>query len=222
MPTHPQRPLVLKTGVQFTVKLRYVFPFPFFCREFFISLASYSWGDGTHYTVAKVLRSGGCLLSKFNLCSGFTLYQVRWQSSVWEIQADSRSDTCRLFFPCNSFANLFLPLKQELGSVLQTANVYCHCTRYLVQSELGARTCSWAVLLKYTWDKQHYIIAVVFCSCSHLFFFKSLCRLLVKLQELNYNLKVKVLFDKYVVFFSFFSMRKQSRPHVQKSRRQPD
>ncbi|NXU82791.1 STAT1 protein, partial [Xiphorhynchus elegans] len=26
MPTHPQRPLVLKTGVQFTVKLRYVFP----------------------------------------------------------------------------------------------------------------------------------------------------------------------------------------------------
>lgn len=24
MPTHPQRPLVLKTGVQFTVKLRYV------------------------------------------------------------------------------------------------------------------------------------------------------------------------------------------------------
>lgn len=29
MPTHPQRPLVLKTGVQFTVKLRYVFPFLF-------------------------------------------------------------------------------------------------------------------------------------------------------------------------------------------------
>uniref|UniRef100_A0A8C3VB95 Signal transducer and activator of transcription n=1 Tax=Catharus ustulatus TaxID=91951 RepID=A0A8C3VB95_CATUS len=31
MPTHPQRPLVLKTGVQFTVKLRYVFPFPYSC-----------------------------------------------------------------------------------------------------------------------------------------------------------------------------------------------
>ncbi|NWW20125.1 STAT1 protein, partial [Falcunculus frontatus] len=31
MPTHPQRPLVLKTGVQFTVKLRYVFPFPHSC-----------------------------------------------------------------------------------------------------------------------------------------------------------------------------------------------
>ncbi|NXW90616.1 STAT1 protein, partial [Alopecoenas beccarii] len=28
MPTHPQRPLVLKTGVQFTVKLRYIFTFP--------------------------------------------------------------------------------------------------------------------------------------------------------------------------------------------------
>ncbi|NXV47816.1 STAT1 protein, partial [Uria aalge] len=31
-------------------------------------------------------------------------------------------------------------------------------------------------------------------------------RLLVKLQELNYNLKVKVLFDKYVAFFSFLCM----------------
>ncbi|NXH38977.1 STAT1 protein, partial [Dicaeum eximium] len=31
MPTHPQRPLVLKTGVQFTVKLRYVFTFPCSC-----------------------------------------------------------------------------------------------------------------------------------------------------------------------------------------------
>ncbi|NXV99246.1 STAT1 protein, partial [Fregetta grallaria] len=31
-------------------------------------------------------------------------------------------------------------------------------------------------------------------------------RLLVKLQELNYNLKVKVLFDKYVAFFSSLSM----------------
>ncbi|NXN25876.1 STAT1 protein, partial [Nycticryphes semicollaris] len=31
MPTHPQRPLVLKTGVQFTVKLRYVFPLPTSC-----------------------------------------------------------------------------------------------------------------------------------------------------------------------------------------------
>lgn len=122
----------------------------------------------------------------------------------------------------NSFANLFLPLTQELGSVLQTANLYCQCTCYLVQRELGAHTCSWAVLLRYTCDKQHYIRAAVFCSCSHLFFFfKSLCRLLVKLQELNYNLKVKVLFDKYVVFFSFFSMRKQSRPRseIQKAAR---
>ncbi|NWS05098.1 STAT1 protein, partial [Motacilla alba] len=36
MPTHPQRPLVLKTGVQFTVKLRYVFPFP--CSFFVLSV----------------------------------------------------------------------------------------------------------------------------------------------------------------------------------------
>ncbi|NXT57463.1 STAT1 protein, partial [Pluvianellus socialis] len=33
-------------------------------------------------------------------------------------------------------------------------------------------------------------------------------RLLVKLQELNYNLKVKVLFDKYVAFFSSLLFRK--------------
>ncbi|NWZ84335.1 STAT1 protein, partial [Poecile atricapillus] len=36
MPTHPQRPLVLKTGVQFTVKLRYVFLFP--CSCFVLSM----------------------------------------------------------------------------------------------------------------------------------------------------------------------------------------
>ena len=36
MPTHPQRPLVLKTGVQFTVKLRYVFCFSFFGVKPFI------------------------------------------------------------------------------------------------------------------------------------------------------------------------------------------
>ncbi|NWW38717.1 STAT1 protein, partial [Panurus biarmicus] len=38
MPTHPQRPLVLKTGVQFTVKLRYVFPFPYSCFVVRLSL----------------------------------------------------------------------------------------------------------------------------------------------------------------------------------------
>ncbi|NWZ57824.1 STAT1 protein, partial [Haliaeetus albicilla] len=45
-------------------------------------------------------------------------------------------------------------------------------------------------------------------------------RLLVKLQELNYNLKVKVLFDKYVAFFSSLCTLMVSSPHVQKSKRQ--
>lgn len=48
----------------------------------------------------------------------------------------------------------------------------------------------------------------------------SLSRLLVKLQELNYNLKVKVLFDKYVAFFSSLCTLMVSGPHVQKSKRQ--
>ncbi|NXG55082.1 STAT1 protein, partial [Hemiprocne comata] len=37
---------------------------------------------------------------------------------------------------------------------------------------------------------------------THSLFKQLIQRLLVKLQELNYNLKVKVLFDKYVAFFS--------------------
>ncbi|NXX79490.1 STAT1 protein, partial [Urocolius indicus] len=45
-------------------------------------------------------------------------------------------------------------------------------------------------------------------------------RLLVKLQELNYNLKVKVLFDKYVAFFSSLYMLLVSSPYVQKPKRQ--
>lgn len=137
MPTHPQRPLVLKTGVQFTVKLRYVFPF--FCSKPFILLASYSWEECTHYTVAKVLRSrgwakcqvaGGCLLSKFNLHSGFTLYQAWWQLSVWEIQTDSRSDTCRLFFPCK-VTHLPIYFSSKAGTCISstdTANLSRHYT----------------------------------------------------------------------------------------------
>ncbi|NWZ32534.1 STAT1 protein, partial [Asarcornis scutulata] len=85
MPTHPQRPLVLKTGVQFTVKLRYVFPFPFFCREFFISLASYSWGDGTHYTVAKVLR-----FRKFNILGTNTKVMNMEESTNGSLAAEFR------------------------------------------------------------------------------------------------------------------------------------
>ncbi|NXU48221.1 STAT1 protein, partial [Turnix velox] len=45
-------------------------------------------------------------------------------------------------------------------------------------------------------------------------------RLLVKLQELNYNLKVKVLFDKYVAFFSSLCTLTVSTPNVHKSKRQ--
>ncbi|NWI53889.1 STAT1 protein, partial [Calyptomena viridis] len=41
-------------------------------------------------------------------------------------------------------------------------------------------------------------------------------RLLVKLQELNYNLKVKVLFDKYVAFFSSLCTLMVTSLHVQK------
>lgn len=77
------------------------------------------------------------------------------------------------------------------------------------------------VQLKFTCDKQCNRREPAFCNCSH---FKnkpfSLSRLLVKLQELNYNLKVKVLFDKYVAFFSSLCMLMASSSHVHKSKRQ--
>ena len=77
----------------------------------------------------------------------------------------------------------------------------------------------WVVQLKYICDKQCDRREPVFCNCSNLKKI-SLSRLLVKLQELNYNLKVKVLFDKYVAFFSSLCTLMVSSPHVQKSERQ--
>lgn len=80
MPTHPQRPLVLKTGVQFTVKLRYVFLFPCYCFVARLSchrlpaakriaqpaLQSKSWGQEEGRAMGR-----GFLLAQLN--SAFTL-----------------------------------------------------------------------------------------------------------------------------------------------------
>ncbi|NXB89818.1 STAT1 protein, partial [Vidua chalybeata] len=78
MPTHPQRPLVLKTGVQFTVKLRYVSPFPcsfsvvrlFLFRKFNIlgtNTKVMNMEESTNGSLAAEFRHlvGGCFLIFF-------------------------------------------------------------------------------------------------------------------------------------------------------------
>lgn len=77
MPTHPQRPLVLKTGVQFTVKLRYVLSFPCSC---FVVRLSCHWLPAAK----RIAQPKGCsqkaravgrgfLLAELNSHSAFTL-----------------------------------------------------------------------------------------------------------------------------------------------------
>lgn len=86
MPTHPQRPLVLKTGVQFTVKLRYVFPFPYSC---FVVRLSCHWLPAAQRVAQPALQpkawgqeegramGRGFLLAELNSHSAFILSQ-KW------------------------------------------------------------------------------------------------------------------------------------------------
>ncbi|NXR98985.1 STAT1 protein, partial [Oxylabes madagascariensis] len=77
MPTHPQRPLVLKTGVQFTVKLRYVFPFP--CSCFVVRLS---------YLITFSLSL--CRFRKFNILGTNTKVMNMEESTNGSLAAEFR------------------------------------------------------------------------------------------------------------------------------------
>ncbi|NXK65833.1 STAT1 protein, partial [Sylvietta virens] len=77
MPTHPQRPLVLKTGVQFTVKLRYVFPFP--CSCFVVRLC---------YLITFSLSR--CRFRKFNILGTNTKVMNMEESTNGSLAAEFR------------------------------------------------------------------------------------------------------------------------------------
>ncbi|NXB71652.1 STAT1 protein, partial [Donacobius atricapilla] len=99
MPTHPQRPLVLKTGVQFTVKLRYVFSFR--CSCFVVRLSS-----------ALGLRPGGGKFRKFNILGTNTKVMNMEESTNGSLAAEFRHLVGGCFF-------LFGPLivTEELHSL---------------------------------------------------------------------------------------------------------
>ncbi|NXP93677.1 STAT1 protein, partial [Passerina amoena] len=79
MPTHPQRPLVLKTGVQFTVKLRYVFPFP--CSFFVVRL---SCQDLITFSLSL------CRFRKFNILGTNTKVMNMEESTNGSLAAEFR------------------------------------------------------------------------------------------------------------------------------------
>ncbi|NXL80112.1 STAT1 protein, partial [Leptocoma aspasia] len=88
MPTHPQRPLVLKTGVQFTVKLRYAFPFPYSC---FVLRLSYL------ITFSLSLSR----FRKFNILGTNTKVMNMEESTNGSLAAEFRHlslESCLLFF----------------------------------------------------------------------------------------------------------------------------
>ncbi|NXV60296.1 STAT1 protein, partial [Molothrus ater] len=84
MPTHPQRPLVLKTGVQFTVKLRYVFPFP--CSFFVVRLS---------YLITFSLSL--CRFRKFNILGTNTKVMNMEESTNGSLAAEFRHLSLKSF-----------------------------------------------------------------------------------------------------------------------------
>ncbi|NXX28652.1 STAT1 protein, partial [Nicator chloris] len=79
MPTHPQRPLVLKTGVQFTVKLRYVFPFP--CSCFVLSM---------NMRLNYIFSLSLCRFRKFNILGTNTKVMNMEESTNGSLAAEFR------------------------------------------------------------------------------------------------------------------------------------
>lgn len=124
----------------------------------------------------------------------------------------------------NSFAHLVSSLNQDLGSVsTDLANLSCRCKYDILYGASlepvhSPELCSLGIPVISSTIEENLSFAIAVKKTQHKPL--SLSRLLVKLQELNYNLKVKVLFDKYVAFFSSLCMLMVSSPRVQKSRRQ--
>ncbi|NXD55121.1 STAT1 protein, partial [Corvus moneduloides] len=88
MPTHPQRPLVLKTGVQFTVKLRYVFPFPYSC---FVVRLSCHWLSTARGIAQPVL------FRKFNILGTNTKVMNMEESTNGSLAAEFRHLSLKSF-----------------------------------------------------------------------------------------------------------------------------
>ncbi|NXE90588.1 STAT1 protein, partial [Menura novaehollandiae] len=84
MPTHPQRPLVLKTGVQFTVKLRYVFPFPCSC---FVVRLSCPWLPAAESIAQPALQPR---FRKFNILGTNTKVMNMEESTNGSLAAEFR------------------------------------------------------------------------------------------------------------------------------------
>ncbi|NXU02909.1 STAT1 protein, partial [Buphagus erythrorhynchus] len=86
MPTHPQRPLVLKTGVQFTVKLRYVFPFP--CSCFVLSM---------NVRFNYIFSLSLCRFRKFNILGTNTKVMNMEESTNGSLAAEFRHLSLKSF-----------------------------------------------------------------------------------------------------------------------------
>ncbi|NWW59184.1 STAT1 protein, partial [Ifrita kowaldi] len=91
MPTHPQRPLVLKTGVQFTVKLRYVLPFPSSC--FVVRLSFLSMNVRFNYVFSLSL----CRFRKFNILGTNTKVMNMEESTNGSLAAEFRHLSLKSF-----------------------------------------------------------------------------------------------------------------------------
>ncbi|NXY65122.1 STAT1 protein, partial [Callaeas wilsoni] len=104
MPTHPQRPLVLKTGVQFTVKLRYVFPSP---SSYFVAKLSCHW-----LPAAKAIAQ----FRKFNILGTNTKVMNMEESTNGSLAAEFRH-LVGMFFSFFFFLKGPLIVTEELHSL---------------------------------------------------------------------------------------------------------